>query len=185
MNAFSVGGADGDKQHRLVVLDMPGYGKGGRAGWGQEILKYLSKRTQLKRAFLLIDSEHGVKTTDEQMLALFREHQVPHQVIMSKADKILFPKGKFPSDEKFSALLAELEYQMEGVQEKIQPHLEDENASLALGEIVSCSSEMKIMGKAMGIDAVRHAILQAVELEYRPKNNVKVSEIVPHEEVWK
>jgi len=30
----------------VVVVDMPGYGKGSRETWGQEILKYLEKRKQ-------------------------------------------------------------------------------------------------------------------------------------------
>lgn len=38
MNAISVNGG------KLAVLDMPGYGKGSRAEWGKEILKYLSER---------------------------------------------------------------------------------------------------------------------------------------------
>ena len=47
MNLYSVGGAD-HKGHpkKLVVLDMPGYGKASRADWGEEIMKYLVKRKQ-------------------------------------------------------------------------------------------------------------------------------------------
>ena len=47
MNGFAVGG-----QHRmgslgrLTVLDMPGYGKGSREEWGEEIVKYLVKRKE-------------------------------------------------------------------------------------------------------------------------------------------
>ncbi len=58
MNGFGIGG-DGEKKMRLgdggtvamgevkmIVMDMPGYGKGGRAEWGKEILKYLVGRKQ-------------------------------------------------------------------------------------------------------------------------------------------
>lgn len=37
----------------LVIVDMPGYGKGSRAEWGEEIVKYLKKREQyVDRLFL-------------------------------------------------------------------------------------------------------------------------------------
>jgi GTP-binding protein len=48
MNAFLVGG-DGIRNSgrgKLVVLDMPGYGKGARAEWGVEVVKYLRGRKQ-------------------------------------------------------------------------------------------------------------------------------------------
>lgn len=45
MNAFGVGGAKGGES-RVVVLDMPGYGKGSRGEWGTEIMKYLVGRKQ-------------------------------------------------------------------------------------------------------------------------------------------
>lgn len=57
MNAFGVGpdmldiAKDTDKWKMLgrggvVVVDMPGYGKGSRGEWGSEIMKYLEKRKQ-------------------------------------------------------------------------------------------------------------------------------------------
>jgi len=47
MNAFGVGGEDGrGNEARVVVLDMPGYGKGSREEWGREILKYLVGRRE-------------------------------------------------------------------------------------------------------------------------------------------
>lgn len=50
MNFFAVGGEDGaGNPGKLVVLDMPGYGKGSRAEWGKEIMKYLVGRRQYVR----------------------------------------------------------------------------------------------------------------------------------------
>ncbi len=47
MNAFGVGGEDGrGNEARVVVLDMPGYGKASREEWGREILKYLVGRRE-------------------------------------------------------------------------------------------------------------------------------------------
>lgn len=54
MNAFGIGmsaPADG-AQPRIVLLDMPGYGKASRAEWGVEIMKYLKGRRQYVSFFL-------------------------------------------------------------------------------------------------------------------------------------
>lgn len=47
MNFFAIGGEDSrGNAGKVVVLDMPGYGKGSRAEWGTEIVKYLVGRKQ-------------------------------------------------------------------------------------------------------------------------------------------
>jgi GTP-binding protein len=119
MNAFAVGGPEDNGTNRLVVLDMPGYGKGGRAEWGKEVLKYLGKRRQLKRAFLLVDSEHGIKNSDRQLLALFKEHSVPHQIVMSKADRVISPDNRTSSDSAFAGRLFNLRKTMENVKDEV------------------------------------------------------------------
>jgi len=122
MNAFAVGGSEDNGKNRLVVLDMPGYGKGGRPQWGTQIMKYLEKRKQLRRTFLLIDAEHGVKTSDRQLLALIKDIAIPYQVILSKADKIVFPGSRTPGPEALEARLSELRRTMESVKEAVQPN---------------------------------------------------------------
>jgi GTP-binding protein len=182
MNAFAVGGEEDNGRNRLVVLDMPGYGKGGRMEWGREIMKYLSQRKQLKRAFLLIDTEHGVKSSDEQLLELFRQQGVPHQIVLAKVDNLLFPGSRMPSEKALEARFSELRRTMEVVKGLVQPDVEDDEG--ATGEIIACSSEKWIEGKRLGIDAVRFAMLRAAELEFRPKVKLAAPvEIVSHEEV--
>lgn len=183
MNAFAIGGDENNGRNRLVVLDMPGYGKGGRAEWGTEILKYLSQRKQMKRAFLLVDTVHGIKTSDEQLLALFRERDIPHQIVLAKVDRLIFPNSRLPSEEALESRLSELRRIMEECKEIIQPHSADESA--ALGEIIACSSEKKVNGKILGLDAVRNAMLQAAELNYLPKKKETAAvEIIPHAQVF-
>jgi GTP-binding protein len=182
MNAFAVGGEEKNGRNRLVVLDMPGYGKGGRAEWGKEILKYLEKRPQLKRAFLLVDTVHGIKSSDEQLLALFRQLHIPHQIVLAKVDRLLFPTARLPSETALEARFAELRRMMVITKDLIQPDTED--MSSALGELIACSSEKKINGSLLGIDSVRHAMLQAAELEYQPpQKRVAAPEIVPYDEI--
>lgn len=45
MNAFGIGGTKGG-ENKVVLLDMPGYGKASRTEWGMEIMKYLQGRRQ-------------------------------------------------------------------------------------------------------------------------------------------
>lgn len=178
MNAFGVGGLD--RGNPLTVLDMPGYGHGGRASWGLQIMKYLEKRKDLRRAFLLVDAEHGVKETDLQILALFKSQRIPYQVVLSKVDKLLIGKrGKGIRSEN----IAELARKMEEVKDAIQPDNEDDGG--VVGEVLGCSSQVLVAGKRPGIDAVRYAMLQAAGLEMRPKVKLaKVEEIISYEELF-
>jgi GTP-binding protein len=181
MNAFEVGNST-DKSQNLVVLDMPGYGKGGQADWGKEILKYLAKRKSLKRAFVLIDVEVGLKSTDEQLLAIFRKEEIPHQIVLSKVDKLLFPKNRKPSEGALQSRLEVLDRVISEIRRRTMT--EGEDVSGAFGEIIACSSE-RPFGLVLGINNVRHAMLQAAGLEAKlEKKAPKVVELVSHEELF-
>lgn len=83
---FNVGDA-------LMLVDMPGYGyaKASRKearSWTGLIRDYLRERPQLKRVFLLIDSRHGVKSSDVQMMDLLDEAAVIYQLVLTKSDKV-------------------------------------------------------------------------------------------------
>jgi GTP-binding protein len=80
-----------DEQLRLV--DLPGYGFA-RAGKGvtrkfQNLGRdYLRGRPNLKRAYLLIDARHGLKSVDTEALEALDEAAVSYQVVLTKADKL-------------------------------------------------------------------------------------------------
>ncbi|KAJ5054824.1 uncharacterized protein L3040_001088 [Drepanopeziza brunnea f. sp. 'multigermtubi'] len=183
MNAFAVGGED--RGWPLVVLDMPGYGHGGRAEWGVQIMKYLEKRKELKRAFLLVDADHGIKETDIRTLAMFKSQKVPYQVILSKADKLMKWGTKNPGGKAMEEGLLRLDQMMRRVKDIVQPDLEEEDSVLAIGEIISCSSTRWMNGKERpGINAVRFAMLKAAGLEMKPKVKLSSpSKIVSFEEL--
>ncbi|KAE8321832.1 P-loop containing nucleoside triphosphate hydrolase protein [Aspergillus sergii] len=160
MNAFGIGGTKGGES-KIVLLDMPGYGKASRTEWGIEIMKYLQGRRQLRRAFLLIDSLHGLKKTDEDILMLFRKYAIPHQVIMSKVDKILAKKKSQVKSGASAAKVATLQTLLQSYRPILQPDGRLEGPG-ALGEILTCSAETPISpGKSLGISAIRWAILSA------------------------
>ena len=75
------------------LVDLPGYGfaeapKPVVERWQRLLRAYLAGRQTLRRAFVLIDSRHGVKAVDEEILALLDRSAVTFQVVMTKADKI-------------------------------------------------------------------------------------------------
>ncbi len=78
---------------RICLADLPGYGyaavsKKIRKSWDQLILDYLRGRQNLRRVFLLIDSRHGIKASDEEIMEILDECAVVYQIILTKADKI-------------------------------------------------------------------------------------------------
>ena len=117
--------------------------------------------SRLRRAFLLVDALHGLKRSDEELLSLFRQHAISHQIILSKIDRILFPKGN-PSAARLERNLPELERICEELKIRVQPGIRD--GPEALGEIVTCSSETVISGSKLGINNVRWAVLAATGL---------------------
>ena len=185
MNAYAVGRLENNAKNRLVLLDMPGYGKASREEWGKQIMKYLRKRKQLKRVFLLVDAVHGIKGSDKQLLDWLKQAEIPFQVILSKVDKIIYQgnTATVPSKLEVGARMEQLRKIMEDVKKEVQP--DSEEVGGAIGEIISCSAEKWIEGKRMGVDALRFAMLQAAGLELRPKVKLaKPVEIVSHEEIF-
>lgn len=77
----------------LYLVDLPGYGFANAPvavvdKWQRLLKNYLSGRATLRRAFVLIDSRHGIKAVDEEILSLLDTSAVPFQVVLTKADKI-------------------------------------------------------------------------------------------------
>jgi GTP-binding protein len=75
------------------MVDLPGYGYAEApvaivAKWQALLKQYLQGRQTLRRAFVLIDTRHGVKDVDEEILKLLDRSAVTFQVVMTKADKV-------------------------------------------------------------------------------------------------
>ncbi|KAJ5570598.1 GTP-binding protein EngB [Penicillium hispanicum] len=165
MNAFGIGGSKGGES-KVVLLDMPGYGKASRAEWGMEILKYLQGRRQLRRAFVLIDCEHGIKQNDADILSLFRRYAIPHQIILSKVDKVLAKKKKQVKTGASAAGVQRLQGLLHGLRPAVQPDPRISEGPGALGELLTCSAEVSVgPGRVLGINTVRWAILSAAGID--------------------
>ncbi|MCD9149870.1 ribosome biogenesis GTP-binding protein YihA/YsxC [Pseudophaeobacter flagellatus] len=77
----------------LYLVDLPGYGYANAPlavveKWQKLLKRYLSGRQTLRRAFVLIDSRHGVKDVDEEIMSLLDSSAVTFQCVMTKADKV-------------------------------------------------------------------------------------------------
>ena len=88
LNFFDVG-----EPTALRLVDMPGYGfaeapKDMVKRWRFLINDYLRGRQVLARAFVLIDSRHGIKPVDEEIMAMLDKAAVSYHLVLTKADKI-------------------------------------------------------------------------------------------------
>jgi GTP-binding protein len=125
----------------MALVDMPGYGyaqapKEHVDAWTKLVFDYLRGRATLKRVYVLIDSRHGLKNNDDEVLDLLDKAAVSYQVVLTKTDKI-----KEPAVDK---LIAE-------TTEKIRKR------PAAYPFVLSTSSE-----KGKGLDELRQAIGETI-----------------------
>jgi len=88
LNFFDVG-----QPLRLRLVDMPGYGfaeapKDMVKRWRHLVNDYLRGRAVLKRALVLIDSRHGIKPPDRDIMEMLDTAAVNYQLVLTKADKV-------------------------------------------------------------------------------------------------
>ena len=88
LNIFDVG-----QPVRIRLVDMPGYGfaeapKDMVKRWRFLINDYLRGRQVLKRALVLIDSRHGLKDVDRDVMGMLDAAAVSYHLVLTKADKI-------------------------------------------------------------------------------------------------
>lgn len=82
-----------DAQGRLYLVDLPGYGfakapKYKVERWTKLTRAFLRGRATLRRVFVLIDSRHGLKPVDLELLDMLDETAVTYQLVLTKADKL-------------------------------------------------------------------------------------------------
>ncbi len=134
INFFDAGG-------QFYLVDLPGYGFAKApvpvvAKWQALLRAYLAGRPNLRRAFVLVDSRHGIKPVDHEIMTLLDKAAVTFQVVLTKTDKI--------GSEKLKSVVAAL-----GADLARHP--------AAYPEIVLTSSE-----KGAGLDTLR-AIIAGIE----------------------
>jgi GTP-binding protein len=84
---------EGPENAQFRLVDMPGYGyasapKAKVASWTSLIHKYLQGRGNLARVYVLIDSRHGFKDVDLDVLNTLDKAAVSYQIVLTKADQV-------------------------------------------------------------------------------------------------
>lgn len=133
LNFFDVGG------EVLRLVDLPGYGyakasKKDIKAWNSLIRQYLKGRPNLRQVFILIDSRHGAKDVDIEVMKLLDEVAVAYQIILTKIDKVK---------------KQELEKCVENIKSMLKKH------PAAFPEPHCCSSHKKY-----GIDELRYKLYE-------------------------
>lgn len=123
------------------LVDLPGYGFANAPvavveKWQRLLKQYLSGRQNLRRAFVLVDTRHGIKPVDEEIMSLLDSSAVTFQCVLTKADKV--------KDKDLDRILAQ-------VREKLAKH------PAAFPELILTSSE-----KGDGIATLRATIATLV-----------------------
>ncbi|MCE7795177.1 ribosome biogenesis GTP-binding protein YihA/YsxC [Sphingobium sufflavum] len=144
LNFFDVAGNGGGMEGVLPlfrIVDMPGYGyakapKDIVRQWRLLVNDYLRGRAVLKRAVVLIDSRHGIKDVDRDVMDMLDGAAVSYRLVMTKADKV-----------KASDLATVTEATAQEVRKRPAAH----------PEIIMTSAE-----KGMGIPELRAAVIDAL-----------------------
>lgn len=136
LNFFDVG-----EPLNFRLVDMPGYGfakapKDIVKKWRFLVNDYLRGRQALKRALVLIDSRHGIKDVDREILDMLDKAAVSYRLVLTKADKI-----------KASELEAVTKATADEARKRPAAH----------PDILQTSSE-----KGMGIAELRAAVIEAI-----------------------
>lgn len=136
LNFFDVGAP-----LRFRLVDMPGYGyarapKDMVKKWRFLVNDYLRGRAKLKRALVLIDSRHGIKDVDKDMLDMLDGAAVSYRIVLTKADKV-----------KASHLAAVAQETAEAIRKRPAAH----------PDIIATSAE-----KGMGLPELRAAVIESL-----------------------
>jgi len=88
LNYFDVG-----RPAVFRLVDMPGYGfaeapKDMVKRWRFLINDFLRGRAVLKRALVLVDSRHGLKDVDRDIMKMLDDAAVSYHLVLTKADKV-------------------------------------------------------------------------------------------------
>jgi GTP-binding protein len=136
LNFFEVG-----EPVKFRLVDMPGYGfakapKDVARKWRYLINDYLRGRQVLKRALVLVDSRHGLKEIDREVMKMLDDAAVSYHLVLTKADKI-----------KASELAAVEQQTIDEARKHPAAH----------PEIITTSSET-----GLGIGQLRKAVIEAI-----------------------
>ncbi|KAK6367415.1 ribosome biogenesis GTP-binding protein YsxC [Exophiala oligosperma] len=160
----AIAGWDGDVSTKLSLVDMPGYGFGSKALWGSSIMTYLIERKHIRRAFILLDTIHGIQEGDRHLIEILRGLAIPYQIVATKCDRLVEMKD-YEGQVREALTTLRTQAQFDTTEEQ----------KLALGEII-CMGNLHasiLKGKPppkskdipFGVQNLQWAVLRAVGLD--------------------
>lgn len=125
----------------LRLVDMPGYGfakapKDLMRKWRYLVNDFLRGRAVLKRVLVLVDSRHGLKDVDRELMDMLDKAAVSYRIVLTKADKV-----------KATELAAVRQQTIDEARKHPAAH----------PDVIATSSE-----KGMGIPELRAAVLESI-----------------------
>jgi len=90
LNFFTFGK---EMEQSSYLVDLPGYGyakieRKKVHAWTRLVKDYLRGRPNLRRIMLLIDSRHGLKENDREIMKMLDTAAVNYQIVLTKLDKL-------------------------------------------------------------------------------------------------
>ncbi|KAH3688487.1 hypothetical protein WICPIJ_000525 [Wickerhamomyces pijperi] len=140
LNCFNVA-------NRFKLIDSPGYGMKGTSQQGEQILKYMQNRNELKRVYLLVGAKEGFNDNDYMIIDLLQSLGLPFEIVFTKVDKL-------KSESQLLTNLQELNEQFPGMDYSL---------------IFTNTEITKKFEKKLGIEELRVSIFQTCGLDYNVK----------------
>ena len=151
---------------KLRIIDSPGYGQYGDLKQGRVVVDYISKRHQLKKVYVLIDSVEGFREEDSYIFNMLIDEGVPFDIIFTKVDSVVLkyiPKNAFEANNCYDLIKA--------CNDKVVDHYGKLIASSGLEDIAmiptflfSNASANKFVPKPVGMNEIQSNILDSCNL---------------------
>lgn len=147
INCFTVG-------QKFRIIDTPGYGVKSTLKQGEEIVKYLTDRKELRKVYLLINATRGFSDHDYALiLNLLAEKGIPFNVIFTKIDKL-----------RNTAAMKKVVHEFEKI-------MKENDVNILPDYLFSSSVADKKTGRRQGVTEIRYDIIKSCGLP----SNLKLS----------
>lgn len=177
LNFYNVG-------NKLRLVDSPGYGKFGKLTQGDLVLEYIRKRNQLRRTFVIIDSNEGVREEDANLIGFLVENGAPFELVFTKVDELAAKKfpvfNPLPPAKDAVGRLESFDQIKEG-NSRVITHFKTIIEDAGLADLATLprllfnnSRSTKLLKKRHGFRAIRFSILESCGLIKTPGKTVEM-----------
>ena len=125
----------------VMIIDTPGFDDVGELGEKRiQKTKQILNRTDI--AVLVVDAKKGFTATDNQLLALIQEKELPYLIIYNKSDLL----EKIPKEEEHSIYISALEkIGIQECKEKLAHQIPTEDMTLQIVGDLLCTGDLAVL----------------------------------------